>query len=44
MEQETPTTQVVSKKQAIKNWSGFEMSEEIIESLVANGFVKPTEV
>lgn len=34
----------INKKAAAKNWSGFNMSEELIESLVANNFVQPTEV
>ena len=35
---------VINKKEAIRNWSAFNISEEIIESLVANNFVMPTEV
>ena len=35
---------VLNKKEAIRNWSGYNISEEIVESLVANNFVKPTEV
>eukprot|EP00347_Sterkiella_histriomuscorum_P007788 403347561 len=37
-------TPIVPKKQAIKNWMQFDMSEELAESLVANQFVQPTDV
>lgn len=36
--------QPINKKEATKNWSGYEMSPEIIESLIANNFIKPTDV
>jgi hypothetical protein len=36
--------QLVNKKEAVKNWSGFDMSPELIDSLIANKFVKPTDV
>ncbi|CDW75544.1 atp-dependent rna helicase ddx24 [Stylonychia lemnae] len=44
--EEVIETQVpqISKKQALKNWMQFEMSEEIAEALVANKFMQPTEV
>lgn len=41
MDQES---KVINKKEAIKNWSGFNISEEIVDTLVANNFVRPTEV
>lgn len=35
---------MVNRKEAIKNWSSFGMDSELIETLVANNFSKPTEV
>ncbi len=34
----------ISKKQALKNWMQFEMAEELAETLIANKFLKPTDV
>lgn len=34
----------ISKKDALKNWLNFDMAEELAESLVANQFMKPTEI
>jgi len=34
----------LSKKEGLKNWQQFEMAEELTEALVANNFMKPTDV
>jgi len=34
----------ISKKEALKTWLAFDMAEELAESLVANQFMKPTEI
>jgi len=39
-----PQQPTISRKEAIKNWSGFQIAPELIDALVANNFVKPTEV
>lgn len=39
-----PAQPLVSKKEAMRNWLAFDMSEELAEALTANNFVKPTEV
>lgn len=41
---EEPREPLISKKEAMKNWMNFEMSEELAESLAANNFLKPTDV
>lgn len=35
---------LVNRKEAANNWAGFDISEELVDSLVANKFYKPTEV
>lgn len=34
----------VNRNEAKKNWAGFHIADEIVESLVSNNFVTPTEV
>ena len=34
----------ISKKEALKNWMQYDMAEDLAESLVANNFMKPTDV
>jgi superfamily II DNA/RNA helicase len=38
---ELPT---ISKKDALKNWSGYDLDPDLIDTLIANNFVKPTQV
>lgn len=33
-----------SKKTDMENWTQYELNEDLAESLVANGFTKPTPV
>lgn len=34
----------INKKDAIRNWGGYNMCEELVDTLVANKFTRPTEV
>jgi superfamily II DNA/RNA helicase len=44
MAQTINSTPPISKKEALKNWMQFEMSEDLAGALVANNFMKPTDV
>ena len=43
-QQPAAATPQISKKQALKNWMQFDMAEDLAQSLVANQFLRPTDV